>query len=299
VNWAGTRAAFDRQKQTLNMFNLERSIADWRRRMLAAGIKTPMTLDELESHLRADIRALLAEGEPEDQAFQLAVSRLGSPGPLRTEFNKVKNTACWPVKICSSLFVVAILLTALGAIKGLIARNQGLLLGMHVVVITAGYGAAFLAGGFGIFYVCYRLFHSLTPHRQQSLDRAVLLFSQVSTALVIIGFGLGMLWCRQHFGKLLMGDVKEVGALCVVIWFIALSVTQRRRLVSERVTMLMCIAGNIVVSLAWFGAGILVVARKMHAGGAGYWPLVLAIIVGIHVLFLVIGLAPAPAEAES
>ena len=37
------------------MFNLEQSIADWRRQMLAAGIKMPVPLEELESHLREDI----------------------------------------------------------------------------------------------------------------------------------------------------------------------------------------------------------------------------------------------------
>ena len=38
-----------------NMFDLEQSIADWRRQMLAAGIKTPVPLEELESHLREEI----------------------------------------------------------------------------------------------------------------------------------------------------------------------------------------------------------------------------------------------------
>lgn len=48
------------------MFNLEQSIADWRRQMLATGIKTPAPLDELESHLREDIGALVSAGEPEE-----------------------------------------------------------------------------------------------------------------------------------------------------------------------------------------------------------------------------------------
>lgn len=35
-----------------NMFDLEQSIAEWRRQMLAAGIKTPVPLEDLEIHLR-------------------------------------------------------------------------------------------------------------------------------------------------------------------------------------------------------------------------------------------------------
>ena len=37
------------------MFNLNQAIEGWRREMLAAGIKTPVPLDELESHLREDV----------------------------------------------------------------------------------------------------------------------------------------------------------------------------------------------------------------------------------------------------
>ena len=37
------------------MFDLEQSIADLRRQMLAAGIKTPVPLEELEIHLREEI----------------------------------------------------------------------------------------------------------------------------------------------------------------------------------------------------------------------------------------------------
>ncbi len=46
------------------MFNLEQSIAEWRQQMLAAGPKNPTPLNELESHLREDMRAILATTEP-------------------------------------------------------------------------------------------------------------------------------------------------------------------------------------------------------------------------------------------
>jgi hypothetical protein len=37
------------------MFNLEQAISEWRRQMIAVGIKTPVPLEELESHLREDV----------------------------------------------------------------------------------------------------------------------------------------------------------------------------------------------------------------------------------------------------
>ena len=145
------------------MFNIERAVADWRRQMASDGVSNPALLDELESHLRGDLRALVAAGTPEAQAFQLAVARLGKAGALRTEFNKVKDPARWPVTIGTWLFAVAMVLMAVLVLRRLLAGKLSLLLGAHVLSVTAGYGAAFLTGMFGIFYVCYRMFLKRSP----------------------------------------------------------------------------------------------------------------------------------------
>ncbi|HEY5041998.1 MAG TPA: hypothetical protein VIK53_08340 [Verrucomicrobiae bacterium] len=52
------------------MFNLEQSIADWRQQMLAAGIETPVPLDELEIHLREEIERQMKSGSDKQQAFE-------------------------------------------------------------------------------------------------------------------------------------------------------------------------------------------------------------------------------------
>jgi len=39
------------------MFNLDEAISEWRKQMLAAGIKTPVPLEELETHLRDNVAA--------------------------------------------------------------------------------------------------------------------------------------------------------------------------------------------------------------------------------------------------
>ena len=61
------------------MFDLEKEIADWRRQMLAAGIKTPVPLEELESHLREDIERQMKSGLNEQKAFEVSVQRIGQP----------------------------------------------------------------------------------------------------------------------------------------------------------------------------------------------------------------------------
>ena len=74
------------------MFNLEQAIAAWRRQMLAAGIKTPVPLDELEAHLREEIEEQVQSGIGEQLAFETAVERIGYPGALKSEFKKTCGT---------------------------------------------------------------------------------------------------------------------------------------------------------------------------------------------------------------
>ena len=71
-----------------NMFNLDHAIADWRQQMLAAGIKTPVPLEELEIHLREEIERQTRSGLSEPEAFNSAVKKIGQPALLKTEFSK-------------------------------------------------------------------------------------------------------------------------------------------------------------------------------------------------------------------
>src|SRR5580700_1677843 len=73
------------------MFNLETSIAEWRRQMLAAGIKTPVPLEELEAHLREDIEQQVRAGTEEACAFEMAVRHIGQAVALKKEFMKTSN----------------------------------------------------------------------------------------------------------------------------------------------------------------------------------------------------------------
>ena len=70
------------------MFNLEQAIAEWRRQMVAAGIKTPVPLYELESHLREDVEREIRTGLSPEQAFQSAGRRFSPPRALEAEFAK-------------------------------------------------------------------------------------------------------------------------------------------------------------------------------------------------------------------
>jgi hypothetical protein len=77
------------------MFDLEQSIADWRKQMLAAGIKSPVPLDELEIHLREEIERQMKSGLSEQEIFNSAVQKIGQAGLLKTEFKKAGGFIGW------------------------------------------------------------------------------------------------------------------------------------------------------------------------------------------------------------
>jgi hypothetical protein len=73
------------------MFDLEKTIAEWRKQMLAAGIKTPVPLDELEMHLREEIERQTKSGLSEQEAFHSSAQKIGQGKVLKNEFNKVED----------------------------------------------------------------------------------------------------------------------------------------------------------------------------------------------------------------
>jgi hypothetical protein len=77
------------------MFNLEQSITEWRKQMLAAGIQTPVPLEELESHLREEVGAQIKLGLGERQAFEMAVKTIGRSTELKKEFKKASGASVW------------------------------------------------------------------------------------------------------------------------------------------------------------------------------------------------------------
>ena len=82
------------------MFDLEQSIADWRRQMLAAGIQTPVPLEELEIHLREEIERQTKSGLDGQKAFEIATQQMGQANALKKEFKKtIMKTLNWKIVV--------------------------------------------------------------------------------------------------------------------------------------------------------------------------------------------------------
>ena len=73
------------------MPDLEKQIFEWRKQMLAVGIKSPVPLAELEIHLRDEIERQMKSGMAEQKAFEISVQQIGHPEMLQTEFNKIEG----------------------------------------------------------------------------------------------------------------------------------------------------------------------------------------------------------------
>jgi hypothetical protein len=126
------------------MFDFEPAIAKWRSQMLAGGIKAPVPLDELESHLREEIDRQALAGEDGMRAIEIAVQKIGGVRTLKSEFTKNKTTLMKrTIVILAALFGMAI---GLGLILPALAKwvREGvqqfslLLVGLAMVIIAGG-----------------------------------------------------------------------------------------------------------------------------------------------------------------
>jgi hypothetical protein len=70
-------------------------IAAWRAAVTGGGAVTPADADELEGHLRDQIAELRAAGLADDEAFLVAVKRLGRVDALTAEFARAHSDRLW------------------------------------------------------------------------------------------------------------------------------------------------------------------------------------------------------------
>ena len=186
------------------MFNLDQAVAEWRRRMLAAGIKTPVPLDELENHLRDDVEQQVRSGADAQQAFEAAVLRIGQAAALKREFTKVGQT--WRVlqrKMVWALIGVAFLSCWIGFGQSpALAIVYGVLLAGLIVATFIDFKHFIIPdeitiGGILVGFLCSFLLPQL--HGQK------LLIGGALQSLFGIGVGAGLVYLVLRAGKLAFG----------------------------------------------------------------------------------------------
>jgi hypothetical protein len=75
--------------------SLEEGIAEWRAYVRRRQAIHPVDADELEDHLRSQVSALVAAGLTEDEAFMIAVKRIGDLDTLSREFAREHSERLW------------------------------------------------------------------------------------------------------------------------------------------------------------------------------------------------------------
>lgn len=194
-------------------------------------------------------------------------------------------------------------------------------LATHVVTVTLGYAATFVAGFLAILYVLLGLFTPLlslklgaqsVPASQsandsnsqvstldsrpstdigQALAKMVYGIICFATLFSFVGTVLGGIWADQSWGRFWGWDPKENGALIIVLWNAVILHARWDGMVRERGLMNLAIFGNIVTSFSWFGVNMLGVG--LHSYGfmdaAFKW---LTLFVVSQVCLIILGMLP-------
>lgn len=139
-------------------------------------------------------------------------------------------------------------------------------LATHVVTITIGYSAMFLAGTLALIYVVRGVFtRSLTKESAQSLARMTYGVICFATLFSFVGTVLGGIWADQSWGRFWGWDPKENGALLIVLWCAIILHARWGGFIRNRGLMIMAIFGNVITSFSWFGVNMLGVG--LHSYG--------------------------------
>jgi ABC-type transport system involved in cytochrome c biogenesis permease subunit len=139
-------------------------------------------------------------------------------------------------------------------------------LATHVVCITTGYSAMFLAGMLAIIYIVRGVFtRSLKKETADSLVRMTYGVVCFATLFSFVGTVLGGIWADQSWGRFWGWDPKENGAVLIVLWCAITLHARWGGFIRQRGLMMMAIFGNIVTSFSWFGVNMLGVG--LHSYG--------------------------------
>jgi ABC-type transport system involved in cytochrome c biogenesis permease subunit len=139
-------------------------------------------------------------------------------------------------------------------------------LATHVVTVTIGYSATFLAGAVAIAYTLHKHL-ARTPDPETPRILGSMTYGIVCFALLFsfVGTVLGGIWADQSWGRFWGWDPKENGALLIVLWNAIILHARWGGYARERGVMAMAIFGNVITSLSWFGVNMLGVG--LHSYG--------------------------------
>ena len=248
--------------------------ADWLRRGAIA-----CTLVALAVHSGGLITRMVLEGRPPvTNLYSSAVFIGWGACVLGLLLEKFWRNSIGLVVSTSAGFITLIIAHHLSLSGDTMEMMQAVLdtnfwLATHVVVVTLGYAATFVAGFLAITYVVRGIFsEAITPELNRSLSKMVFGILCFATLFSFVGTVLGGIWADQSWGRFWGWDPKENGALIIVLWNALILHARMGGLVRERGIMNLAIVGNIVTAWSWFGVNMLGIG--LHSYGfmsAAFW----------------------------
>jgi ABC-type transport system involved in cytochrome c biogenesis permease subunit len=143
-------------------------------------------------------------------------------------------------------------------------------LATHVVIISLGYAATFVAGLIGF---CYILMSVSTPNLDsrtaKDLGRMIYGASCFAILFSFVGTVLGGLWADDSWGRFWGWDPKENGALMIVMWNALVLHARWDKMVGDRGLAVLSLGGNIITAWSWFGVNQLGIGLHSYGFTSG------------------------------
>jgi ABC-type transport system involved in cytochrome c biogenesis permease subunit len=139
-------------------------------------------------------------------------------------------------------------------------------LSTHVITVTMGYSATFLAGFIGITYILTGVYTAgLSTERQKTLGK--MMYGVIAFALLFsfVGTVLGGIWADQSWGRFWGWDPKENGAVLIVLMNALILHARWGGMIKARGIAVLAVFGNIITAWSWFGTNMLGVG--LHSYG--------------------------------
>ena len=195
--------------------------------MLAAGIKSPVPLEELESHLRDEIERQTKSGRSEAEAFKSAVQKIGSAHMVQNEFEKVEATEEERTWKQGQIWSVAILGLLQLIVIGAVLFNSEMTSGQRMSGLAA-IATSFLLVAVG--RLSHRIFPVIRVRRIRTAVAFILggvptiIWSGIFTCFVLPGheFPFG-----QWLTTLLWASCPPLGAFLGLIWGIEIAARKK------------------------------------------------------------------------
>ena len=171
-------------------------------------------------------------------------------------------------------------------------------LATHVIMISLGYAATFMAGLLGVAYLFGRTLTPAFSDKQNNRLFSNMIYGVVCFGLLASFFGtvLGGLWGDDSWGRFWGWDPKENGALMIVLWNALILHARWGGLVKERGVAGLAILGNLIVLWSWKGVNLLGVGLHAYAASEDStikWVLLVAL---VHVIVACFALLPTRAR---